>query len=292
MRVRALIGALVAALAALSLALGVSGCGTGAGAVLDPVAQAADATSRAGGAHFSFSAQLSAAGLSAPVTLGGTGSFNYKTQEGHLALDISGLPASAGLPAGPLRIEEIFKSATIYVASPLLSGRLPGGARWIKLDVAKSAAALGLNLAQLTAGQSNPAQFLEYLKAAGGATTAVGHEVIRGVPTTRYRGAIDLRKVAALVAPADRAAVSSGLSALVAKAGVSTIPVDVWVDAQRMVRRMRISLSPSVNGRSLSFAVGVELFGFGPTAPVVAPAPGEVFDATGAALAGLANHGG
>jgi hypothetical protein len=292
MRVRALIGAVAAALAALSLALGASGCGTGASAVLDPVAQAADATSHAGGAHFSFSAQVSAAGLPVLVTLSGTGSFNYQNQEGRLALDISGLPASPVLGAGPLRIEEIFKSATIYIASPLLSSRLPGGARWIKLDVAKSAAALGLNLQQLSAGQSNPAQFLEYLKAAAGATTAVGHEVIRGVPTTRYRGTIDLRKVAALVAPGERAAVSSGLSQLVAKAGVSTIPVDVWVDAQRMVRRMRISLSPSVNGRSLNFALGVELFEFGPIAPVLAPAPSEVVDATGAALAGLANHSG
>jgi hypothetical protein len=290
MRVRSLIVA--AAPVALSIALGASGCGAGAGAVLDPVAQAADATSHAGGAHLSFSGQINAAGLAAPITLNGTGVFNYRSQEGHLALDVSGVPAGGGLPGGALRVEEIFKSDTIYVASPLLSGRLPGGARWLKLDVAKSAAAVGLGLQQLTAGQSNPAQFLEYLKAAGGATTAVGHQLIRGVPTTHYRGTIDLRKVAALVPSADRAAVSSGLSQLLAQTGVSSIPVDVWVDAQRMVRRMQISLAPRASGRPLAFTIGVELFDFGPTAPVAPPAAREVFDATGAALDSLRSHSG
>jgi hypothetical protein len=288
MRLRSLIGAIAAALGALALALGASSCGGGAGAVLDPVAQAADATSQAGGAHLSFAGQISAAGLTAPITLGGTGVFNYSSHEGSLGLDISGLPANGAVPTGALRVEEIFKSATIYVSSPLLSGRLPGGARWVKIDVAKSAAALGFNLQQLTAGQSNPAQFLEYLKAAGGTTTAVGHDVIRGVSTTHYRGTIDLRKVAGLVPSADRAAVSTALS----QAGAGTLPFDVWIDAQRMVRRMKLSLSLRANGQPLAFAITVELFGFGPTRPVTTPAPGEVFDATGSVLSSLANRGG
>jgi hypothetical protein len=218
--------------------------------------------------------------------------FDYAAQEGSLGLAISGLPASAGLPAGALHVQEIFKRATIYIASPLLAGRLRGGARWVKLDVARSAAALGLNLQQLTAGQSNPAQFLEYLKATAGTTTAVGHDVIRGVPTTHYRGTIDLRKVAALLPSADRAAANAGLSQLLAQTGLRSIPFDVWVDAQRLVRRMQISLSLRPNGQTLAFAIGVELFGFGPTAPVAAPAPAEVFDATGSVLNSLPKRGG
>jgi hypothetical protein len=116
--------------------------------------------------------------------------------------------------------------------------------------------------------------------------------VIRGAPTTHYRGAIDLRKLVARLPSADRAAVSAGLSKLFAQAGVSNIPFDVWVDAHHLVRRMQVSLSLRPNGRPLAFAISVELFGFGPTAPVAAPAPGEVFDATGSVLHGLANSGG
>jgi hypothetical protein len=288
MRLRSLIRAIAAALGALALALGASGCGGGTSAVLDPVAQAADATSHAGGAHLSFAGQISAAGLTAPITLGGTGVFNYTSHEGSLGLDISGLPASSAVPTGALHVEEILKSDTIYVSSPLLSGRLPGGARWVKIDVAKSAAALGLNLQQLTGGQSNPAQFLEYLKAVGGTTTAVGHDVIRGVHTTHYGGTLDLRKVAGLVPSADRAAVSAALS----QVGANSVPFDVWIDAQRMVRRIKISLALRPSGQPLAFAITVELFGFGPTTPVTAPAPGEVFDATGSVLSSLANRGG
>jgi hypothetical protein len=291
MRVRSLICAIAAALGALAAALGATGCGGGAAAVLDPVALAADATSHAGGAHISFAGQISGPGLATPITLGGTGVFNYAAQEGSLGLDVSGLPASGDLTQGSLHIDELFKSGTIYLASPLLSGQLPGGARWIRLDISKSAAALGLNLQQLSGGQSNPAQFLAYLKAITGATAVVGHDVIRGVHTTHYRGTIDLRKVADLVPPADRKAVSAALSQLIAQAGVSGVPVDVWVDAQRLVRRMQVALSLRLNGQPVGFALSVELFGFGPTAPVSAPAQGEVFDATGAALKGLTRGG-
>jgi hypothetical protein len=292
MRVRSLIGAIAAALGVLALALGASGCGSSTSAVLDPVAQAAAASSHAGGVHMSFTGRVSAAGLATPITLSGTGAFNYTAQEGSLGLDVSGLPATAGVPQGPLHVEELFKSATIFIASPLLSGHLPGGARWVKLDVAKSAAALGVNLQQLTAGQSNPAQFLEYLKAVAGTTTLVGHDVIRGVATNHYRGTIELRKVAGLVPPADRAAVSAGLSQLASHAGLSSVPVDVWVDAQRLVRRMQIELALHFNGQAVGFAISVDLFDYGATAPVTPPAPGEVFDATGTALNALANRGG
>ena len=53
-----------------------------------------------------------------------------------MSITLVGLPAGSGLAAGegPLRMEEIFKGSTIYVASPLFAGKLPSGARWMKLD--------------------------------------------------------------------------------------------------------------------------------------------------------------
>src|ERR1700694_3586689 len=138
-------GLLPAIGSAIALALYGSGCGA-SGTAIDPVAQAAEVTSHAGGAHIAVSIQVSAAGLPAPFTMSGQGFFNYDTQEGMLTLDASGVPASVSenLPAGPRRIEEIFKSSTIYMGSPLLAGKLPGGARWLKLDVGRFAQAIGL----------------------------------------------------------------------------------------------------------------------------------------------------
>src|ERR1700737_998234 len=128
---------------AIALAVFRSGCG-GSATAIDPVAQAAEVTSHAGGAHIAVSIQVSAAALPTPFTMSGQGFFNYATQEGMLTLDATGVPASvsASLPAGPLRIEEIFKSSIIYIGSPLFAGRLPGGARWMKLDVGRFAQAI------------------------------------------------------------------------------------------------------------------------------------------------------
>jgi len=287
MRLRIATGVLPGLAAAIALALAGSGCGS-TSATLDPVAQAAEVTSQAGGAHIALAAQISAAGLSAPLTINGQGFFNYETQEGTIGLDMAGLPTTAGT----LHMEEIFKSAELYIGSPLFAGKLPGGAHWMKLDIARFGHALGLDLQSLTGGQSNPAQFLEYLKASGGTVTPVGHELVRGVPTTHYRGTIDLSKVADVLPGGNRAQVHAALAKVITQIGASSLPVDVWVDSARLVRRMAILISAPAGGQNLRMQMSVELFGFGPTPAVTAPAQGDVYDATQAALAGLSASGG
>jgi hypothetical protein len=279
--------------AAIALALYGSGCGA-SGTALDPVAQAADTTSHAGGAHIAVSIQVSGAGLAQPLTMNGQGFFNYHRQEGTLALEASGLPESAAatLPPGPLRIEEIFKSSTIYVGSTLFGGKLPGGARWVKLDIGRFAQAIGFNLAQLEAGQSNPAQFLQYLRALAGPPERVGGDVVRGVATTHYRARIDLSKVAAVLPSSAASQLRAALAKLSAQLGTSRIPVDVWVDGQHLVRRLQLALSLATGAEGASVSITMDLFDFGPTPSLQAPPASEVFDATQAAVGGLAGAGG
>src|SRR6478672_3183784 len=235
--------------AAAALALATSGCGS-SGVTLDPVAQAADVTSHAGGAHMALTARIGAAGSSAPFTMSGEGFFNYSSQEGTLTLDMSGIPSLGGASlAGGLHMQEIFKSGTIYVGSPLFAGKLPGGAHWIKLSLARVGQSLGFNLQQLAGGQSNPAQFLEYLKASAGTVTTVGRDRVRGVLTTHYRGTVDLRKAADVVPSSDRAQLRAALGQVIARTGVSGLPVDAWVDAHGLVRRMTLSLSLPLAGQ-------------------------------------------
>jgi hypothetical protein len=267
-----------------------AGCGS-SGVALDPVAQAAEVTSHAGGAHMSLAAQIDAGGLS--VTMSGEGFFNYMAQEGMLTLSVSGLPAAAGAPApGSLRMQELFKSSTVYIGSPLFAGKLPGGAHWMKLDLGRLGDAFGVSLQQLAGGQSNPAQFLEYLRASGGAVTAVGHEPVRGVPTTHYRGTVDLAKVAGVMPSANRAQLRAALAKLIAQSGIKSLPVDVWVDGHGLVRRMTLVLSSPAGGLKLQMHMTLELFDFGATPPVAPPAPGDTYDATQAALAGAGLAGG
>src|SRR5438105_3884424 len=201
--------------AAVALSLYGSGCGASS-ATLDPVAQAADVTSHVGGAHIALSIEVSGVGPGQPFVMSGQGFFNYRTQEGTLSLDSTSVPGSVAaiLPSGPLHIEEIFKSSTIYLGSPLLAGRLPGGARWIKLDIGRFAQAMGSNLAQLSGGESNPAQFLQYLKAVAGTPAPVGSELVRGVATTHYRAAVDLSKLAGVLSSAGSGRLRAALARL------------------------------------------------------------------------------
>jgi len=293
MRYYRAIGFLHAIAAAIALALSGSGCGTST-AALDPVAQAAEATSHLGGAHIALSVQVAAPGLPQPFTMSGQGFFNYSSEEGTLSLDTTSLPAgvSATLPSGPLHIEEIFKSSTIYVGSPLFAGKLPGGARWLKIDLGRFAQAVGFNLQQLAGGQSNPAQLLQYLKATSGSVELVGGGRVRGVATSHYRAAVDLGKVADVLPSSDRGQLHAALAKLIAQAGTSKIPVNVWVDAQHLVRRLTLALSLSTGGQPAQVNMTMELYEFGPTPSLNPPPAGEVFDATQTALSGLRASGG
>ncbi len=293
MRVHVGVRLIPALAAAVAMAASSSGCGS-TSAVLDPVAQAADATSQVGGAHMALAMEVSAGGLPAPLTISGVGFFNYKTHEGTLSMDMTGVPSTSGtnLPSGSVHMEELFKSSTVYIGSPLFAGKLPGGAQWMKIDIGKVGQAVGFDVQQLAGGQSNPAQFLEYLKASGGTVTPVGHELVRGVATTHYKGAIDLNKVADVLPSANRDQLRAALSKLIAQTGSASIPVDVWVDGHRLVRRITMAFAIASGAQQAQTRMTIELFRFGSTPPVTPPPQAEVYDATQAALSGLSGAGG
>ncbi len=270
------------------LAWGISGCGS-SGVTFDAVAQAAAATSATGGVRMQFIMQISSGALASSLTAEGQGVYDYKTREGSLSLTMNGLPASAsaGLPSGSLQIEELMKPSAIYVGSPLFAERLPNGARWMKIDLGQVGGALGMDLASPTNGQSNPAQFLEYLRADGGDVSSLGQEVVDGVPTTRYRGTIDLQKLAQTLPQAAR----SHLQPELEKVAQQGIPFEVWVDRHHLVRRMTMSFSIDASGQSVQMQSTIDLSGFGATPAVQAPPEAEVYDGTQAALQGLGAAG-
>jgi hypothetical protein len=288
---------LTGAIAALALVLLLGACGsssTGSSsvAVRGPLADAAYVTAQAGGAHMSLSARIETGALPAAVTMDGSGFFNYKAREGTLSVTLAGLPANpiTGSSAG---IEEIFKGTDVYVGSPLFAGNLPGGARWMRLDLARVGAAAGIDPSQLLGGQSNPAQLLEYLKASGGSVQVVGPDSVRGVPTTHYHGTVDLKKAAAaLTQHVGNSSLRENFEKEIAKVGLTTMPVDVWIDAHRLVRRIELAIDVPAGAQRASMNMTIELFGFGATPTVTVPQAGETFDATTTALGGLKSLGG
>jgi hypothetical protein len=265
-----------------------SGCGSGTAAAIDPVAQAAQDTTHVGGAHMSFSGSVQVGGLVSPITLTGSGYFNFARREGSFSFAMSGLPASAqgALGGGSLQIVELFKQGTLYMGSPLLAG-VSGGRRWVSLDIARVGHAIGLDPTSLTSGGANPADYLRYLDAAGARTAAVGHGDVRGVPTTHYSGTLDLVRAADALPGSDRAQARAAIEQLVAQTGQRAMPIEVWVDAHRLVRRISLSLSFSNGGRQASTTIRADYYDFGPTPAVNAPPSSEVLDITGQALTHL-----
>jgi hypothetical protein len=283
--------ALLAAIAVVAAVL-ISTSGGGGGA-LDPLAQAAETTTQAGGVQMLLKGSVDVPGVADQMTFSGQGTFNFKAHEGNLTMTMVGLPASvtSRLGGASLQLTELFKSSTIYMSSPLLSSTLPGGVRWMKLDLARFGQAAGLDPSSFTSGGANPTQYLQYLKAAGGSSTIVGHEALRRVATTHYAGKIDLLKAAEAQPGANSSQLHEAFQKLVTATGLRSVPVDVWVDAHGLVRKIAIALSMAAAGQQVKTSIESEFYDYGPTQSITVPGDSEVFDMTKQALQGLSSTG-
>jgi hypothetical protein len=241
------------------------------GSAVDPVAEAADTTAASGSVEFGMAGSVSIDGNTIPIK--GNGVMDTPHQRMRMSMSMA-MPV-----VGDLKMDEIFDGSAIYIHMPeQLAQRVPGGKSWIKLDLAAFAKARGIDLKQLAPGnQSNPADMLKMLKAAGN-SHVVGQEDINGDTTTHYAGSIDLTAIADRVG--DKQSVAS-LKQLYAQAGISSIPVDVWVDRSGRVRQEAIKFSAG----NMSMDMTIDYIRFGVPVDTTPPPADQTMD-TGALLAG------
>jgi hypothetical protein len=258
------LGALAAALAIVGVTIALLGPNHGnAVNAIDPVAQAADTTAASGTAEFGIAGTVTAAGQSIP--LNGTGAIDMPHNRMRMSI---GFP----LPGfGQLSADEIFDGKTIYIHFPeSLTQRLPGAKPWMKLDLQSLGKSVGVDVSQLAqTSQNSPSNMLQWLKAVG-SSRVVGHEDIHGAPTTHYNGSIDLNKVADEV-PGDQAA---AIKQLFKSSGLSSFPVDVWVDRSGRVRREGIKISAN----DMSMDMTIDFTRFGVQVDTSPPAADQVTD--------------
>lgn len=60
---------------------------------------------------------------------------------------------------------------------------------------------------------------------------------------------------------------------------MQNIPVDVWVDEERLIRRMKMQFSMSPGGQEAGGSFELELFDYGDPVRVEVPAAADVVDA-------------
>jgi hypothetical protein len=265
----------------LALAFGLAACsgsGSNGGSVATqerpetaqaPVAAAGEATEAAKSARASFTAVLK--GGVADGTFTGEGAFNERRSR--MTMDLSGLGAGGAFGSG--KLEVVFDRLVVYLRFPpeVVQG-LPGALAWLKVDLAKLGAQQGIDFEQLLQfNQSDPTEALAYLRAAGSDFRELGSEEVRSVGTTRYRGTIDLHKVAAQ-APAQA---RKSYERVIELSGQSTLPMDVWIDDEGLARRIRFE-QQLPNGAALKMTV--ELYDFGADVDVEVPPADQVTDLT------------
>jgi hypothetical protein len=256
-------------------ALAVSGCGaeesakqaaSGAKDAIDPVAQAAETTSaQKGGMAMTMKGSVSAAGQDVPLE--GSGKVDRSGKKGTFSFTTS-------IAGRSVKMDEIIDDKIVYVGSELFAG-LPGGKRWVKVDVSAEASKLGIDLGSLGAGTTqDPAAALDYLKGAG-ASRKVGTATVNGTKTTQYHVDVDLRKVAA---KSGDAAAKKSVEQLIKTTGTPTIPVDVWVDGQHLVRREKVAYETTAQGQKSSFAFTIDITKYGVDVDAEAPPADQVAD--------------
>jgi hypothetical protein len=257
----------LAALTAILVALAAAACGSQSASPPtlsgDVVALAATKTNDAGTYKADISGTVDAAGQS--IKMSGTGAFDASQQRGTMSI-------TASIVGQDVDMQMIYALPVMYMHFPagLLPG-LPSDKSWVKMDLEKLGQHVGLDLEQLMqAQQADPSQGLKYLE---GLTEvqAVGHEEIRGVSTTHYKGVVDLKSLAAKYPE-----LQPSIDQLVKQAGISRIPMEAWIDENNLVRQMK----ESFDAAGATTAMTIQLYDFGTTVDVSPPPADETIDLT------------
>jgi hypothetical protein len=218
------------------------------------------------------------------VSASGTGSVDFANGNGELKFSLPTVGTFTERIIGPL----------LFLQLPASDGaQLPSGKTWAEIDLNTiTEAKLGQSYAQLTSSSQESTQTLSYLQGVSSTgVSMVGAAKIRGVATTEYKATVDLTKVADEKSPTEQAAIKS----VEAELHTTTLPLQVWLDAQGRVRQIaeqvQASTTPSSVTGSTTTATSdhvtttVDYYDFGVPVNVTPPPSTQVDDITGQALA-------
>lgn len=287
-RRRGMAGTAVVLMGAGALVTGCGGGGSNANASktgsLPPLVRAADVSNGTQGEELTINGKITSSALSTPITISGSGTVDKASRSGKFSFTLGGLPT-----IGSLALNEVITSTTIYVQLPpqlaSLASSALGGKSWIKIGLQQAGVSSGSLAGLSNPATADPSQYLTYLRGVGAKVTNLGTATVVGRATTHYRATIDLSTIVGKLPPADRAAASAGIAALEKSTGSSTLPIDVWVDGQSLIRQMELNLDLHASGSTSTVNLTIEIPSYGPQPAPSPPPAGDVVDAS--ALSGL-----
>lgn len=184
-------------------------------------------------------------------------------------------------------LDMVLDAGVLYMKLPATGGTaLHVTTPWISLNLNTIAQSnVGQSYAQLVSdGQQGPAQSLAVLQSASSSGIhKVGTTTLFGARTTEYETTLDLSKVAAA---SGKPELSPAIQQLEAQDHVSSIPLRVWLDDQKRVRRLveDIKIPAAASQKAGSANVSVDITAFDVPVAVTPPPAGEVTDLTQQAL--------
>lgn len=287
---------LLAAGAGLLAAVGVVFVAFGStnSSVTDPIAQAATLSSGTPGYRMNMIMTITTPAVSTPFSLSANGIVDLRDQAASMsmAMDLSQQPQVAQeLGSTTMQLGMILENKTLYMKFPqALSNSVPGlgGKPWIEMDLQKLASVPGLSSLGKNPTMSDPSQVLQYLRAASDGVSNEGKQVVDGVATTHYGAMVSLDQLSADVPSADQASVQRVLSELEQSTGMHSFPINVWIDAHHLVRRVEMMMSMHAGGGTpVQEDLTADFTNYGPQARPTLPPADQVTD-----LSSLVNSAG
>lgn len=203
---------------------------TANGAVIN---DAYSTTEAAKSAKTTITTQIGGDGTSIPVTA--TGVINFADSTADL---------TESLPAGLGSAETRFVNGYLYEKLPAaVASKLSGGKAWIAVNLnAIVQQQTGATLDQLSGGPTtNPSDTLSYLRGASDTVQDLGQDTVDGTSTEHYAVTIDLNRAVAN----SPARVQQSTKALEQELGGSTLPAQVWIDGQGLLRKVTFNTTLS-----------------------------------------------
>ena len=287
----------LAALAVAALGLVAAGCGGSAGAIpeLSSLTQVANTSASADTAKFALTFEMNLPGADQSLSFDAEGGFDTPAKRSQLTIDLSSLAelmkqvgsSLGGKVTGDLggssdwKLEAITDGDVVYLQFPLIAKELPDGKTWVKGNAREFSKTGTSGLDQFgTLSGMDPRDVFGFLKAVSGSIDAVGSEKVRGVSTSHYRATLNPAKLTALV-PAEQRQSLAGVDEAARQAGLTALPLDVWVDEDQRIRRLSIDLDAKMPGsdKSIKASFVVELYDYGMPLVLDLPPADQVVDA-------------
>ncbi|HEY1315603.1 MAG TPA: hypothetical protein VGF10_00135 [Gaiella sp.] len=254
--VRRVVLTLVAALAVL--------VGATTAEAANPVVAAAKRTAEARSSVFDMQMKVEAAGATVAIT--GSGAMRGQ-DTAKLTMRTSG--AGTTVAFDMLMLREAGR-IVMYMRSPAFGASLPAGKTWMRLDLDRAAAQLGLDYSELI----ETSRTLGPLEHGIVSTTRVGTAAVAGKPTTRYKVVIDTKRAAKAV-PAFAKQLRT-----IERAGVRLprMTEDVWVGGDGRIRRVGVAFPFVQQGARATSSMTMTFRAYDVPVAVSAPPREQVFD--------------